>query len=319
MPGARAEFRRFIGVALGGGRGKSTAVARLELHPDGAPPELMVTEATVREGHRGSGPARAEPTHPPGVGYLRDEDLVAYLRRWADDFTLVACDAPLTLPPCSTCGLSCPGTAACAVPDVTQMRAMAERRGGARGRKPTVTPYTQRLPELVLAAEGLPVREALGQSAGPLTARAARLRRMMSPTLRLHENLIEVEPRGALVRMFGAKAARAARVGAQADVRMARARMLEDLRHRLRFRHVWPELVVRSRPVFRSVITAFVGSMWAREPWAPATQVHDSALAEAVARRGPAWLAGGWIWIPPEAEGAASGARNYMAHSAHEP
>ena len=28
---SRADFRRFIGVSLGGGRGKTTAVARLEL------------------------------------------------------------------------------------------------------------------------------------------------------------------------------------------------------------------------------------------------------------------------------------------------
>ncbi|MFO0636116.1 MAG: hypothetical protein U0168_25045 [Nannocystaceae bacterium] len=35
-------------------------------------------------------------------------------------------------------------------------------------------------------------REALGQGTGPLAARAAFLRRRLSPRLRLHENLIEV-------------------------------------------------------------------------------------------------------------------------------
>ncbi len=314
MSGARAGFRRFVGVALGGGRGKSTAVARLELHENGAPPELAVTEATVRAGHRGSGPARDRLAQPPGVGYLRDEDLAAYLRRWVDDGTLVACDAPLTLPPCSTCERPCPGTEACTVPAVVHMRALARSRGGGRGRKPSLTPYTQRLPELVLAADGLPVREALGQSTGPLTARALRLRRMLAPTVRLHENLIEVEPGAALVRMFGARAARAARVGAQGDVRMARARMLASLRHHLRFCHVWPELVVRSRPVFRSVVTAFVGYLWAREPWSPAAQIQDPELARKIAHFGTGWLATGWIWVPPAAVGP-----THNAHDAQEP
>ncbi|MCH9682973.1 MAG: hypothetical protein K0V04_16170, partial [Deltaproteobacteria bacterium] len=54
--GARAGFRRFVGVDLGGGRGKNTAVARLELTVGSTGrPRLAVAEAKVRHGQRGTG------------------------------------------------------------------------------------------------------------------------------------------------------------------------------------------------------------------------------------------------------------------------
>ena len=48
---SRADFRRFIGVSLGGGRGKTTAVARLELSSG----TLTLAEARARWGQRGGG------------------------------------------------------------------------------------------------------------------------------------------------------------------------------------------------------------------------------------------------------------------------
>ena len=43
--GARQQLRRFIGVSLGGGRGKTTAIARLELS---AAPEDSSGESELR-------------------------------------------------------------------------------------------------------------------------------------------------------------------------------------------------------------------------------------------------------------------------------
>ena len=58
-------FARFIGVHLGGGRGKTTAVARLERDGDG----VRLVEARLRHGHRGSG---EDPlTTPPWRATLR--------------------------------------------------------------------------------------------------------------------------------------------------------------------------------------------------------------------------------------------------------
>ncbi|MCA9710787.1 MAG: hypothetical protein KDK70_33405, partial [Myxococcales bacterium] len=101
--GGRAGLCRFIGVDLGGGRGKNTAIARLELGMGATGrPRLVVAEAKVRRGQRGTGASADE---LGGDALFRDEALVAYLERWTDDRTVVAMDAPLTLPPCIRCQL----------------------------------------------------------------------------------------------------------------------------------------------------------------------------------------------------------------------
>lgn len=60
------SFKRFIGVNLGGGRGKTTAVARLERAGRG----VNLVEARMRHGHRGGG----EDSHDDsGDPLFRDE------------------------------------------------------------------------------------------------------------------------------------------------------------------------------------------------------------------------------------------------------
>ncbi|MCY1005614.1 UPF0158 family protein [Nannocystis pusilla] len=200
------RFTRFIGVALGGGRGKTTAVARLErVEAEGDAPRVRLAEARLRHGHRGSGEEGGEGGGDP---LFRDEVLVAYLQRWVSDDTVVAIDAPLTLPPCIRCPLACPGVQACTVPVVAWMRKHAPALHAARRSdpgKPAVTPYTQRAVDVLLTHVGLSPRESLGQGMGPLAARAAYLRRVLSPLLRLHENLIEVYPPATVTRLFGAE------------------------------------------------------------------------------------------------------------------
>src|SRR5690606_24264247 len=184
-----STFRRFIGISLGGGRGKNTAVARLEPSGDGG--QLVIAEARTREAERGGGELDGE---SPGAPF-RDAELVRWLERWVDDETLVAIDAPLSLPVCVRCQLECPGFERCEVPVVAWMRRwgpqLRERAGRSDPKKPHVTPYTQRATELVLEHLTLQPREALGQGMGPLAARAAYLRRVMASRLRVHENLIE--------------------------------------------------------------------------------------------------------------------------------
>ncbi len=289
------QFHRFIGVHLGGGRGKTTAVARLECEQG----QLRLAEARVRKGHRGGG----EGSHDESAYALfRDDVLVAYLKKWHDEGTVVAMNAPLTLPPCIRCQLACPGIDNCDVPVVRWMKEYAHtldpRKGKSDPGKPLVTPYTQRAVDLVFAHHGLKPRESLGQGMGPLSARAAYLRRALSPALRLHENLIEVHPPATIIRLFGTDAERGIRLGETESIWERRKQVLKQLPGDLDY--VWPETVVRSPHVFGSVICAWTAALWARQGWrAPATTHQGDAVEEALDAFGDLWIEDGWIWAPP--------------------
>ncbi len=297
MGGARS-FRRFIGVNLGGGRGKTTAVARLELDTES---RVRVVEARVRQGHRGGG------EDGKGDALFRDDVLVDYIREWLDDETVVAINAPLTLPPCISCQLACPGVSSCVVPSVVWMRehapALLARRGRADRSKPSVTPYTQRAVDVLYSHAQLQPRESLGQGMGPLAARATYLRRALAPELRLHENLIEVHPPATLVRLCGAEFERSLRRGETARLWSQRKETFARLDRWLRFDYVWPEVVVRSPHVFDAVISGFTAFLWALEGWAGPTDMlsEDSsgAVIAAISGLGLDWVEDGWIWAPP--------------------
>lgn len=315
--GARAQFRRFVGISLGGGRGKTTAVARLELR-DGA---LTLAEARTRWGQRGGGEVEApDPAHPAGdlgEAAFRDDVLLRWFDRWVDDATVVAFDAPLTLPPCVRCELACPGLDACTVPVVAWMRrhgdALVIRTGRSDPGKPTITPYTQRATELLLERATLQPREALGQGMGPLAARAAYLRRALSPRLRMHENLIEVHPRATLIRRFGSRAERRTRHGSATQTWDVRKQMLTELVEGVTFDRVWPDLVVRNVHVFHAVVSAFTAYFWAIQGWRgpedllPAAGEDAGGLGQAIDELGDLWLTDGWIWVPPTAAARESG------------
>lgn len=297
----RAEFRRFIGIDLGGGRGKNTAVARLELTKtaDGSL-RLGVADAKIRYGQRGTGQSADE---PGGDAHFRDDVLVEYIERWVDDSTVVGINAPLTLPPCVRCSLPCPTVEHCEVPAVMWMRKWGprlRRRGRSDPSKPAVTPYTQRATEVLLTAVGIHPRETLGQGTGPLAARAAYLRRHLSPRLRLHENLLEVHPRATIARLFGPKIERRIRTGETEAIWNARKDVLTRLPEGMAFDYVWPELVVRNTHVFHAVLCAFTSFLWATQRWHGPTDLvsehpHVNDAAEDLEH---IWLEDGWIWTP---------------------
>src|ERR1700754_2645598 len=76
----KRAFRTYLGVDLGGGKGKNTAVARLELAEDGT---LEIVEVGT--------------THEGAPWY--DEKLIEYMGLHASDAVL-SVDAPLTLTAC---------------------------------------------------------------------------------------------------------------------------------------------------------------------------------------------------------------------------
>jgi predicted RNase H-like nuclease len=260
-------FSTFIGVDLGGGKGKNTAVARLEL-VDGTPSILEV---------RDYGTGKEAPWY--------DDRLLAYLRE--HPAALVAVDAPLTLPGCVRCQLpACPGLEAC---DVSIVRWFRERENGARvaGKKPKYTPYTQRASEVLMHEEQhiLP-RETLGQGMGPLTARAAYLTRALGSTHRLNENLIEVYPKATLTQLFAAKTAgRYKRSGDSPQTRLDILNAMTDLKFAP---GAWREHGLANDHKFDAVICAYTAYLWSRG--ACVDPPSDGVVRD-----------DGWIWFPHKA------------------
>ncbi len=253
-------FHTFLGVDLGGGKGKHTAVAR-----------LVSTASGVQVVDYGTG--KATPWY--------DDQLIAYLAAHADGAVL-AIDAPLTLTSCVRCRQPvCPGADVCADPAVRWFR---ERANGAQvpGRKPKYTPYTQRAPEVLLQEEHqiLP-RETLGQGMGPLTARAAHLRRALAPRYRLDENLIEVYPKATIMKLFPARASKYKRSTESPRIRLAILTDLTDLEFAP---GNWREDALANDHKFDAIICAYTAYLWCRGLCeAPRSGVPDEE---------------GWIWFP---------------------
>jgi hypothetical protein len=255
----RRNFIHVLGVDLGGGKGKKTAVAtlRVEAHnATGTSQSATVVEIAPRLG--------ALPVY--------DDALVESIRSFGD------------------------GTLLCVDPAVIAMRAIAasddsDKHGGRdlRRGKPAITPYTQR-PTEVFAAHRLGIipREALGQGTGPLAARAAHLTRALADRFRLNENLLEVYPKGTLQALGFSRPYKK-----HLHERETRASILEALSAELRFGPgVWRELCIQSDHLFDAVICAFTGFLWARDAWAaPSARGADDRSAPRVED--------GWIWLPP--------------------
>ncbi|MCC6749795.1 MAG: DUF429 domain-containing protein [Deltaproteobacteria bacterium] len=278
---ASRPFTTFVGVDLGGGKGKNTAVALLQAKGE-----------TVRVRYVGTRTPDGEPYY--------DEQLIAFLLAHRDA-ALVAIDAPLVPTVCVRCRLpECVGLGACEDRVVRWFRergdplVRGQDAGGPNG-KPATTPYTQRACEVVLQREhGITPRETLGQGMGPLTARAHYLRRALERHFRLNANLIEVYPKATVHALFSADRAR--RYKREVDTWRTRAELLEELSHSLRF-EVWREGCLSNDHCFDAVLCAYTGYLWATEGWT--LPERDREVFED----------DGWIWFPPPAgeRGAISG------------
>jgi Protein of unknown function (DUF429) len=268
----KRSFLNIVGVDLGGGKSKNTAVATLRVDSHAC---ATVVDLSPLGGRRP----------------LYDAALTEMLRSFGDG-SLICIDAPLTLPPCLRCQEPvCPGQADCVDPAVVDMRARATEateategsREGRRG-KPLVTPYTQRPTEVHLLYErGLVLREALGQGTGPLAARATHLVRALADRFHLNENLIEVSPHATLGALgFDAEYKK------HVFERETRAHVLEALSSELRFGPgMWRESCVQNDHLFEAVICAYTGYLWARDGWSEAAAIGSDAARA------------GWIWVPP--------------------
>jgi hypothetical protein len=292
----RSHIQTFIGIDLGGARGKSTALAKLTRTDAGAQVDAVHGRC-------------------PGDRPWEDDALLEYLAACDADSTAVGVNAPLTAPACVRCELSvCPGYAECVDPATHWLRdegqklleqavladgdrivAVPEGSGftsaeslvpaAARQRLP---PYTHRCTEVVLHfSRGLLPREKLGQMSWAIAARAAHLRRALARLgFHLNESLLEVSPRCTVQARFGEAKARGYK--RDADPWRTRASIVEDLGEELcfsRFSGLSREEVLRNDDCFDALLSAFTVSRWAHEGW---TMPQGEPFAE-----------DGWIWAPP--------------------
>ena len=276
----KRAFSRFIGVDLGGGRGKTTAVAEIRSTPNGA----QVIEVATRAGR----------------SPWTDETLLGRLVTAPPHDAVIAIDAPLTQAACGRCELPvCPGMEACEVPSVvwlrTEGRALirkvaVETVGG--GSRTTFTsqarlaPYAHRATEIVMTYErGLLPLSSIGHTTGAIAARASQLRRRLRGVgFDLHANLIEVSPTATVAALCGPRVARGYK--RDADPWQTRALILErldDLSFAPQSRMA-REDVLQSDHCFDAVLSAYTAYLWARDGWA----TPDGCFIE-----------DGWIVAPP--------------------
>jgi predicted RNase H-like nuclease len=272
------QFKRVVGIDLGGGKGKHTAVAVGEVTPAGLEIQSYGTRA------------------PAGTPWY-DAPLTAFLLEQPPQ-TLIAMDAPLGLPACIRCTVRvCPGYRACPDPVVQWMREQGEalekaHRHRRSRHKPQITPYTQRVCEIRLRCEdGIQPRETLGQGMGPLTARAAHLRRALAGRYVRDRDLLEVYPKATIHQLAGAAAAR--RYKRETDIWGVRAKLLETFSQALAFQ-AWREESLRCDHCFDAVVCAYSGWLWMTTPWTLPAGMDEIVGLE------------GWIWRP-EASPASGG------------
>jgi predicted nuclease with RNAse H fold len=294
-------FRTFVGIDLGGARGKTTAVARVTTDDQG-----LRTSAVVQ--HVGTRNHRQAPWYDDAL-----IELAAELKGEA----VIAINAPLTLPACIRCVEQvCPGQSGCvdpavvwlntagtellqatAVADLDRVAATPSSGFGSNApaprtsdrNRPLLTPYTHRPTAVYLRHQRqIQTRETLGQGSGPITARATHLRRAFERHgFALNRNLIEVSPRATVHAFFGERKARGYK--RDADPWKTRAEIVERLATSLRFSErsgLSREQVLRNDHCFDAVLAAYTAFLWARDGWeVPPDLAH---LAET----------DGWIWVP---------------------
>ena len=169
-----AKSNRFLGLELGGNRSQRTSLVVIEYFTEN-------NKAFV-----------VEILHPLRKKNINvDREIIELIN--AQSFQKMGINAPLTLPPCTTCKLKCPGAEDCKVPQVSWMRNLLKQK------KKQVFPYLQRPVDLlekeIWSKEQaclIHVDETLGAGRAPLAARVSYLKR------HFNQAMIEVNPRLAL-------------------------------------------------------------------------------------------------------------------------
>jgi predicted RNase H-like nuclease len=290
------RYNTFVGIDLGGARGKTTAVAVLRAPAGG---EVEVDQVAARY--------LADGVEEP----WSDEALVALIEAGDLEHTVVAIDAPLTLPACLRCTLpACPGHDECVDPAIVWLRTegvrLQEQAVASDLDRIAAVPhdsspvglstnlpaqvrsrpvgYVHRCTEIELHyRRDVYPRECVGQSCGPVANRAHHLaRRLAALGFERNRNLIEVSPRATVTALFDADRARGYK--RDADPWHTRAAVLEDLD--LAFSassRLAREQALANDHCFEAMLSAYTAYLFAAEGWT----LPDEVFGE-----------DGWIWAP---------------------
>lgn len=295
------NFDIFVGIDLGGARGKTTAVAVLSTSTELNDGEVSVDDVSTRS-------ANAQP--------WVDDLLVDFVAAQPPGRLVIAVNAPLTVPACVRCREEvCPGQNRCVDPAVVWLRTQGQelvRQAHAQdldriavvpaGRavvapSPTIEPPAQRLAPYVHRCSEIDLhfgrsvlsRDCIGGASSPIAARAAYLVRLLgNDGYQLNRNLIEVSPRATVHALFGADEARGYK--RDADPWHTRARIVEGL-HGLRFSRrsrLSREEVLRNDHCFEAMLSAYTAYLWTRDGWALPDGNHELYDRD------------GFVWAPPE-------------------
>jgi len=268
-------FSLYIGIDLGGWRGKTTAVATME--PSGEAVAVLYVGAREKEGA------------PWG-----DEALVAFLTEKKTQYSeiLVAINGPLTFPACTRCQIPvCPSVQNCVDPAVLWLRdfeeslrhsqdsvglvetiASGKKRTFNRGRKirehqKRCVPYLHRCTEIEahFHKELIPV-DYIGKSNSPIGTRANHLvKALRGHGFEIHKNLIEVSSRATVEALCGSAKARGYK--RDADPWHTRAAILEGFEE-LKFSpssRFAREDTLSNDHCFEALLSAYAASLIARE------------------------------------------------------
>jgi hypothetical protein len=186
-----ARKKRYLGLSLSGAKSSKTTLAVLEYYPKDK--KIFLLDIVTKIGPEGD--------------LTGDEKLLEVLKTYRTSGAVLAVNAPLQLPPCSTCvRKSCRSLSKCSITSVRWAHEALEKMSRSSSVKkedlPEIrefTPYTQRPVEVYLRYFVIPklpkrlqfeIDETLGGSKAPLTARMAYLQRYIKGF-----QLIEVAPK----------------------------------------------------------------------------------------------------------------------------
>lgn len=179
MSSRRKPFKviKFVGLTLGGGKGRKTCLSVLEYFVK----EKKLFLSELHEGIEES------------LKVSSDTEIIQLLEGLGPSVHSIGMDAPLVLPKCMRCRLPCPGHEKCEEPEIRWM--WRHHKGLAPKKRPNkiFTPYTERCFEQYVNSEIAPellCDHAFGSNRAPLASRAMYLKRRIP-----HGKVLEILPR----------------------------------------------------------------------------------------------------------------------------
>ena len=165
---------KFMGVTLGGGKGRKTCVSVLEYFTKEKKLFLSQLHEQIEDNGKQSS----------------DTQIIQIIEKNKKELHGIALDAPLKLPKCLRCRLVCPGHEKCQEPEIKWMWKRFKKRAPEKRPNKIFTPYTERCVEQYIASDihpDLVSDHAFGSNRAPLAARALYLKRRIPKGIRVHE------------------------------------------------------------------------------------------------------------------------------------